>query len=1037
MLNIFIGNKLENLLKEMQKRLYNPSRPLKKPVVCVQTSGMQRWIGLALARETGICANLDYLFPAALIKRLAERHFGSEKLWADKQELTWRVYQTLLYAKDDGRNSELIEYIDNDPLRIKLFRLSQKIADIFDQYQVYRPEMTLDWLNKGFSKPTKSIEGWQPWLFNEVFPDRRRCKTHVLDRFYSDCKAGKVDFSGTDTLHIFGISVIPRFFMNILLEAGNHTDVNFYLLCPTMQYWGDSMSDWEKRRYEKRTKMSAEELLILENHRLLDNLGTMGRDFFEYLTENASASINSDNFEEPHPESMLGGIQAEIYDFTQTTDAQADDSISINSCHNPLREVEVLYDFILDTINRDGSITPADILVMTPDIRKYAPYIRSVFDNPYSTETAVPYTIADIPQKMQSGNAKVFTEIILAVTDEFSLSAAAKLIESPVVAEKFGLTSVQYLLDILERNGAYWGLDSETLRAEGITADTPFTWDRAMRRLALGLAEGGRHTIYSEAAGADVPFSMAEQIGGLMSFAEQCAKYAKLLTGEKKPDEWCSVLAEMADRFLSDDPKYADDAVELSKAIADIREETAQCRIKMPFRPVFESLNGILEEVKTAKGFITGKTTFCAMMPMRSIPFKVICVLGLDDGSFPREKTSPEFDLIAAKPRKGDRTQRESDKYLFLETLISAQKRLFLSYTGRSETDNRELVPSIIVTELIRHLEMRFGVAAPVTEHPLHNFSRRYFENNPKLYTYSSQRFNAASVFGTQAQEKKFCPSPLEAEIPAEVTIADLERFFSNPPAYFLGRTLGIDLSIQQTAYPETERMVLDNLQEFQLRTETTASVLADGSPDDILAYAAATAQLPAGGLGEGYKARIVDSAVQMANEITKHGQPRSADIDLTVNGLRIHGRIEGITDNGLIYPKTGGLKPKDLMRAMIRHVLLLKSGDSIRTLLVNDKGDMAELSGEGFKETLETLVRLFIDGHRAPLCFHPTEGFAAAKKTLKDSRKYSGIGGDLFYSASNLPQYSLCFGTEDITERLMQTGIEIFKGLENTDDGQ
>jgi len=1030
MLNIYIGNNLKNLIKVMAEKLYDPAHPLKKPVICVQTSGMQRWIGLQLAELAGVSANLDYLFPAALIKRLAERHFGSENLWTDRQQLTWNVYRALAQAEENGVNSGLISYIQNDPRRIKTFRLAQKISDIFDQYQLYRPAMVKDWLTQGAHERTKTIESWQPWLFSEVFPDKNKCKTFVLNRYMKDCDSGRVNFDNVDTAHLFGISVIPRFFMDVLYAVSQKADVNLYLLCPSAEYFGDSLSDREISRAEKRTGKTREELKMFQNHPLLDNLGTMGRDFFEFLTANDNANIKYEYFDEPPAQTLLGGIQAEIYDFAERPEIEPDDSITINSCHNPLREVQALYDFLLDTMAKDSSITPADVLVMTPDIQRYAPYIRAVFDNPYSAQATIPYTIADIPAKAESRAANVFSELLSAITGEFSLAAVVKLIESPVISGRFGITGVHDMADVLERNGAYWGLDAKAMRAGGVISDTPFTWDRAMRRLALGLAEGGRRMMYPEAAGVDVPFSMAKQLGGLMRFVELCAQFADMMEGERTAQEWCGILADAADSFLSTDAEYADENVGIAGIIADMREETSVCSITMPFRPIFETLSGKLDEVKTAKGFITGKTTFCAMMPMRSIPFRVICVLGLDDGAFPRLKTEPEFDLISAIPEKGDRTQRDSDKYLFLETLISAKDRLFISYTGRSETDNRMLVPSIAVTELLRHLEERFGMKDSVIQHPLHSFSRKYFENDSQLFTYSAERYSAASVFGTKYGERNFCKNEIPAEMPYEVSLADFERFFINPPHYFLEKTLGLNLSDRFEALPETERLVLDHLQIYNLRVEAARGMLNGGDADALLNYALATAQIPAGGIGAGYTQKITDDAFQICSAVTEHGTPSGITDSLIIGGLKLNFRIDDITADGLIYAKHGGLKPKDLLRARIRQLVLLNCGYTCDTILINIEGDRTVLSADCRKEALAEYAEIFLNGLKYPFCFHPDDGYRAFKGVFKN--RYPAVKESMETAAAR-QEYALCFGKEGYGVQLAQNGVRIF-GLPEKD---
>ncbi|MGE4318715.1 MAG: exodeoxyribonuclease V subunit gamma [Deferribacterales bacterium] len=1028
MLNIYIGNKLNGLADILQKNISSKAAPLKKTTICIQTSGMQRWVGLALAERSGISANLDYLFPAALIKRMAERHTGRKDLWTEKQELTWKIFDELGSIPATEYNRPVIKYLENDPDSIKTFRLAGRIADIFDQYQLYRPEMTLRWLNSPHMD--KDDEKWQANLFRSVFSAKSRCKTYVLDKMLRSMTEGKAELTGMTDIHVFGISVIPEFFIEILAQAAKFTNISFYLLSPTEEYWGDSVSDREISRREKRSGRPADELMLRQNHPLLDNLGTLGRDFFDILLSTADSAHYIENYSTPSSDSVLSAIQAEIFTLKQQpfTPETGDTSVTVASCHNPLRETEALYDHLLSLFDNDAALKPSDILVMTTDIQTYAPYIRAVFDNPYSAETAMPYTLADMPYKQTSRPAGIFIDLLDTVTGQFSLSSVMKLLSEEIVASKFGLTGNEDIGAVLERNSALFGLTDEELREDGVTSETPFTFEHAMRRIALGLAEGTSGYIYSEASGDDVPFSLAEKLGGVMRFTELCARYRKLLKRTVPAEEHCAVLTDIMNDFLNSSPAHADDLIYMTGLIEDINSQTSGLKKPVGFRPIYETLSGMLSEASGNKGFITGKITFCAMLPMRSIPFRVICILGLNDATFPRVKTALEFDLMAKHPKKGDRNQRDSDKYLFLETLISAQEKLYLSYIGRSETDNKEMVPSILITELLRHISGRFGIKEPVTQHRLHSFSRQYFTDDTGLCTYSPDRYTAACALTGAKTTGVFCPGSISSEPVISVDIASFERFFINPPEYFLRNTLGTDPNISAELLTETERMNLNHLQKYMLEDDALKCALRSGRPDISLRYAAASGRLPSGGLGEYYYENIAAAGAKMAKTAEK-AMPEGTgylDISAVIDGLSISGRVQNTLNGRHAYIKTGSLKPKDFIRAWIRHLMLNTQTETV-TSVITKKGEL-RLKPLDPSEYLKALKKLFISGQSEPLYFHPSDGAELIKyrdKKLKFITKdnYSGIKNDM--------SFSICFKDREMPEELAKYSEIILGGCQ------
>lgn len=426
----------------------------------------------------------------------------------------------------------------------------------------------------------------------------------------------------------------------------------------------------EIRRRERITQKTAAELYIEEKHELLDNLGVIGRDFFDHLLGSDEPFIAEEHYFDVEPETLLNTIHAEILDLEKTDSNPADDnSIIINSCHNPLREMETLYDTLLDIFEKNPDITPSDILVMTPDIEKYTPYIKAVFDNPYNDKSKIPYSIADVSERQTNRPAGVFMELLELLTGDFSLSDVFKVLSYEIIADQFGLnlSDLRTLANVMERSGAFWAHDSNHLERQDLHIEDIFTWRRALRRVALGLAEGNTGSIYNDAAAMDIPFSMATELGGLMRFADLSEKYANELTDEKTVPEWCGLLQEIIDNFLGASNEYADDMLYLSSVVAGISAEASGGGFKETINaePVLERVAEILSEPRGAKGFMSGRVTFCAMLPMRSIPFEVIAITGLDENTFPRQKVSLEFDLMAKHLKPGDRNNRDSDRYLF------------------------------------------------------------------------------------------------------------------------------------------------------------------------------------------------------------------------------------------------------------------------------------------------------------------------------------------------------------------------------------
>jgi len=143
-LNIFTSNRLEILAKRLSQMLKTPvSSALAAEVIVVQSKGMQRWVSLEIARSSGICANVRFPFPNSFLQEIARQvlpEFSEPSPYAP-EILMFKIMKILPDCTHLAGFKNLKDYLADDPSHLKRLQLSNKLADLFDQYQVFRPEM--------------------------------------------------------------------------------------------------------------------------------------------------------------------------------------------------------------------------------------------------------------------------------------------------------------------------------------------------------------------------------------------------------------------------------------------------------------------------------------------------------------------------------------------------------------------------------------------------------------------------------------------------------------------------------------------------------------------------------------------------------------------------------------------------------------------------------------------------------------------------------------------------------------------------------
>lgn len=1034
MLNVYKSNRMERLLAALAGVVARPAgSPFAPEWIGVQSRGMETWVALELSRRLGIWANAWYPFPRALITRLFELVLGDELPDSSPYQadtMTWAILDLLPRLLDRPEFDPLRCYLDGDRHGLKRFQLAGRIADLFDQYAVYRPEMVLSW-------ERASAEDWQPILWNALV--ERFGPVHLAvsaGRFFERVKSGEVAPGlFPPRLTIFGLSTLPPLFLQVLAGLPDEVAVNLFVLCPSREYWAHIRSQREIIRTLRREggETAAEPALHLEQgHPLLASLGGVGRDFQEVLESCTDYCEPGDDLfvdpEEAGVPGMLAGLQSDILNLRRPNPAgrrpidPSDPSIAIQSCHGPLREVEVLHDELLGMFQDDPHLQPHDVVVMMPDVEVYAPYLDAVFGAGGQDRPAIPYRLADRSPRRETAVVDAFQVVLDLAGRRLTLEEVFDLASREVVGRRFGLTSefLEQAYGLCLDAGVRWGMDAAARGGFRQPEMMENTWRFGLDRLLLGYALPGDE---GELFAGVSPFGemegqSAEVLGRLADFLETLFTWLRLLAHPRPVAEWAECLAGLPAALINRSPENEPEHQLLRQTLAGLAEGADRTGFKQPVEldVIRAVLDQRLDRDRSMAGFLGGGVTCCNLLPMRSIPFKVVCLLGMNDGEFPRVRRPPGFDRMASRPRPGDRSSRHDDRYLFLEALLSARERLLITYRGQNLQDNRPIPPSVVVDELLDSVAESAvlvpeaadaGDADPrgqairrrlVRTQPLPPFSPRCFGAGTAGEPAS---FDAVSCEGARAIQAPRIDPPvfLRAPLPAPeeaiqvIRVEDLLRFFRQPAGYFLKERLGIRLPDEEAAVSGREPLALDKLEEFSLGSWLLDRLRAGADAAAELPLMKAMGVLPLGTPGQFWFEGLVEKASPLSEALrqTELGEKRPpVPVDLGVAGVRLTGSLGELWSSGRWRVSFGRMTGKRLLELWIGQLVLdCAAGAEAppRSVLIcrDDKDSPVRVNlpsqGSGAPDLLAGLVGLYREGLRRPLRFFPNTSFRYAER--------------------------------------------------------
>lgn len=1039
-LNIYTGNRMETLVEALASVVAEPlASPFVPETIVVQSKGMQRWLAMELAKRFGIWANGEYPFPNKMVWQLFSKTLPNipDSSFFSPQVLNWKIMGLLPEYLQREEFAALRHYLEGDSDGLKRFQLAGKIADSFDQYTLFRPEMLLEW------EEGKGGE-WQEILWRElVASGRGEHRGRLKEEFCRRIEAGVPGGSGIpERISVFGISYLPKYHMEILAATARIIEVNLFLLSPTREYWADIVSDREKAR-----RTPEERSLLIEGNPLLASLGKLGRDFCDTVVEIGEVAVaQEDLYGEPDGASLLAGIQSDILNLlgagegVEKRSFNPDDmSVQIHSCHSPMREVEVLYDNLLALMERLEGLTPRDIVVMIPDIESYAPYISTVFEGRQDPARKIPFSIADRTLTSEGEIAAVVLKLIDLPGSRLTVPQLFDILEATPVSRCFDLEDdeLETIRNWLVQTRVRWGMDERDRERLGLPGYRDNSWQAGLDRLLLGYAmpDDGGSLFNGKLPYDEMEGSSPRTLGKLVEFICRIAVFAGKIARPRTLGEWRDELRMMLGEFIAADD---DSARELS-AIAGVVEEMGELEGQAGFTERVELgvlrswLSARLAQEEKGLGFITGGVTFCAMLPMRSIPFRVVALIGMNDGAFPRQSRPPGFDLISKNPRRGDRSLRDEDRFLFLESILSARDSLYLSYVGQSIRDNSEIPPSVLVSEFLDAIARGFrageGVKIAdllVTRHRLQAFSREYFDGASTLFSYSQE--NCAALLDRRNnpwEPAEFLVTeiaPPSAEW-RDVPLPKLLRFFDNPARFLLENRLGIRLEDVATPLEEREPFSVEGLDSYGLKQEILEICLNGGDVQGFLPVARCRGILPPARHGEALFAAAAKEVSAFADSLREKigdsGPLAPVDIELELGGFRLTGRLDRIWTERMIRYRCARIKAKDRIRSWIEHLLLNASravGYPRESLLFMADGAITFGRVENAAGILQTILALYWEGLMKPLRFFPASAMAYAHKQewdLERARK-RWAGGYNFPGEGEDPYYRLSFGQID-----------------------
>lgn len=1037
MLQITVANRFEALRDTLLEGIVGvPSSVFVAEQVIVPSSAVRRHLTLSIADRFGICANVEFAYLAAWLWRQIGKVVPkvAESSPFASPVLTWRIFQIFGDSAFVDNFPRLASYLKQaDP--VARFDFSTRVAALLEQYMTYRPSWLADWSSNRLARIDNASaanlddQAWQAALWRSITAQLGTEREHPAARFLRTVAAMEAAESHAIALpemaHVFCLPTMPPLYIDILCQLGRWMDLRLYVLNPCREYWFEIV-DGQRLSY---LAVKGNTAYHESGNRLLAGLGKQTQAYIDLLLENAREAVVDDAGFQEHPsDTTLARVQNAILNLSEIEagsikPAPTDGSIEIHVCHSLTRELEVLQDQLLAVFAAPNPPQPTDILVVTPDLEVAAPLIDAVFGNA-PADRFIPYSVTGRARSTVNQPARGLLDLLTLVSSRFPASAVFDLLQQPIISRRFGIAAED--LDVIhlwiQESGIRWGIDGHHRAQCDLPALERYSFADGLHRLFLGYALPGAVATpwHDRLPAGNVEGSTAEVLGLFARFVNDLSRIRADFSQPKLAADWVAALFRILDAFFAPDDDDIDDLGELRDTLRELHHNLARGGMTtvIALDVIRMALEALLDD-PTRGGVPTGKVTFSSISSLRNLPFRIICAIGLGDGAFPTASRPAEFDLMALSPRRGDRQRRIDERNLFLDLLLAARDRLYLSYTGRSIRDNAPLPASVLVSELIETLvpaiandptsptsrdEARRRI---VIEHPLQPFSTRCFasDSDPRARSFNRELCDAlrhgltatpelpltdTDAANDEDEERSaelvgaFFRAPLAepGDEWRDVSLDTLIRFLRNPCRFLLRERLGVERAGAEAELADEEPFLAD----FEGRQSLADCLLPhyfSGMGDaDLERLALAGLEYPPGAFGELLLKRELKALKDFAERVkaastvpTSSPRHDTLSFDLDGESWRLSAAFADLRPAGIVRQRYDDTRATDYLTGWLSHLFLCAArpeGVARQTLWLSRDGHFRLNPCDDPNAVLTSLLHLYRRGLREPIHFFP-----------------------------------------------------------------
>ncbi len=896
------------------------SNPMQPTWIVVQNNEVKEWLSLQVAEQNGISGNIKFIFPSEfiwMIYRLKHTEVP-QALPSDLNALQWTLFE--LFGESPQILDDIPHIKGTEVSKSRRFQLAGQIADVFDQYQVYRPHMISSW-KEGRFITRQSDEQWQLklWRTLEEYWAAQSKTENIPTRALAHQRVNKWLKGGDNDLltglpkhiFVFGLSHISQPFMEVIARISGYKEVHFF------------------------------------NRNI------------ELVTTSQESKELFDSYNEPHNDQnqLLDKLVKECgYEVAEYEVGKQKDElkhIEIHSCHGVRREVEVLKDEILHYLDQHPHAKASDVLILVPDAEQYAPLLEAHFSEINDAEGHnLPLT--RLHWKQSQINEHSLLSLLDLLNSSFKSSSVIDVIGLEPIKKRFEFSDDD--IDLLED----WIRSNRVFRGLGDSFNDPFSWQKGINQLITGAVMSPGYLESFKGLVPVVELSASDEMNlaaKFSSFIHALKSVAEESREHKTPERWLLLVEEMC-KTLIIDPENEDKEPSIFRTISRIKEHISYTEGKevVPFSLFRNWLKGKINTSNSSSGRFGQGITVSTYIPYRSVPFNFIAVLGLNEGVFPRRSVRPEFDLIYKEPRTGDRILSEDDTYLFYEILSSATDHLHISYKGQDLKSEMDRLPSMLVQQLKESLPED---QITLTRHRLHAFNPGYFleehgkqgQKLRKSYD-DKQKAVAAKIRNSLNKTADFrlhkIGSPEIFKV-KNLAIHDLKSFYTHPVNYMLINELGVNFNMNMDEVQDREKFKLKGLDKYKVDDVLYESIQQEVSDSQIYDYVNKAGYIPDMLKGKKVFEIEYEKTLELLNEVSRltKEDERYFELRFTYDGVQIYGNVDGLYGNSLVLHRVGQRRESHEIEQWILHNALLAGGYPLKDsyYLSFDKHDAIEIN--------------------------------------------------------------------------------------------